>query len=117
MLDSRGFVAETNATHLFIVENETVTTSRLVACPEGITREVVLGICLDNDIPYEVRDISLTEVYRADELFCTGTMGELAPVTHVDGRPIGAGNSGTTTWRLAELFDQCVAAEAEPVLN
>jgi branched-subunit amino acid aminotransferase/4-amino-4-deoxychorismate lyase len=44
-------------------------------------------------------------------------MGELAPVTHLDGRPIGAGNAGPTTRRLAKLFDQCVAAEAEPVLN
>jgi branched-chain amino acid aminotransferase len=117
MLDSRGFVAETNATHLFIVEDGTVTTSRLVACPEGITREVVLGLCRDSDIPHEVRDFSLTEVYRADELFCTGTMGELAPVTHVDGRPIGGGDAGPTTRRLAKLFDQCVAAEAEPVLD
>jgi branched-chain amino acid aminotransferase len=117
MLDSHGFVAETNATHLFIVEDGTVTTSRLVACPEGITREVVLGLCLDSDIPHEVRDISLTEVYRADELFCTGTMGELAPVTQVDGRPIGDGDAGPMTRRLAKLFDQCVAAEAEPVLD
>ena len=117
MLDSHGFVAETNATHLFIVEGGSVMTSRLVACPEGITREVVLGLCRDNDIPHEVRDVSLTEVYRADELFCTGTMGELAPVTQVDGRPIGGGEIGPVTQRLAKLFDACVAAEAEPVLD
>ena len=117
MLDSSGFVAETNATHLFIVEGGSVMTSRLVARPEGITREVVLGLCRDNDIPHEVRDVSLTEVYRADELFCTGTMGELAPVIQVDGRPIGGGEIGPVTQRLAKLFDACVAAEAEPVLD
>ena len=117
LLDSNGFVAETNATHLFIVEGGTVITSRLVACPEGITREVVLGLCRDNDIPHEVRDVSLTEVYRAEEMFCTGTMGELAPITQVDGRTIGSGGIGLMTRRLANLFNACVAAEAEPVLD
>ena len=117
MLDQRGFVAETNATHLFIVEGDTVVTSRLVACPEGITRDVVLNLCRQNDIAHEIRDYSLTEVYRADEMFCTGTMGELAPVTQVDGRTIGSGEIGSMTQRLAGLFDQCVAAEAEPVLD
>ena len=117
LLDSNGFVAETNATHLFIVEGGTVITSRLVACPEGITREVVLGLCRDNDIPHEVRDFSLTEVYRAEEMFCTGTMGELAPITQVDGRTIGSGGIGLMTRRLAKLFNACVVAEAEPVLD
>jgi len=117
MLDQRGFVAETNATHLFIVEGDTVVTSRLVACPEGITRDVVLNLCRQNDIAHEIRDYSLTEVYRADEMFCTGTMGELAPVTQVDGRTIGSGEIGSMTRRLSGLFDQCVATEAEPVLD
>ena len=117
MLDQRGFVAETNATHLFIVEGDTVVTSRLVACPEGITRDVVLNLCRQNDIAHEIRDYSLSEVYRADEMFCTGTMGELAPVTQVDGRTIGSGEIGFMTRRLSGLFDQCVAAEAEPVLD
>ncbi|HRX82478.1 MAG TPA: aminotransferase class IV, partial [Pirellulaceae bacterium] len=80
MLDSQGFVAETNATHIFLVHGGTVLTSRTNACPEGITRDVVLGLCRDNGIPHEVRDLSLTEVFRADEMFCTGTMGELATV-------------------------------------
>ena len=117
MLDQRGFVAETNATHLFIVEGKTVVTSRLVACPEGITRDVVLEICRQNAIAHEIRDYSLTEVFRADEMFCTGTMGELAPVNQVDGRTIGNGEIGPMTNRLSELFDQCVSAEAEPVLD
>jgi branched-chain amino acid aminotransferase len=117
MLDYGGFVAETNATHLFIVDNGTVITSRLVACPEGITREVVLALCHQNELSHEVRDFSLTEVYRAEEMFCTGTMGELAPVTKVDGRTIGNGEIGPITRSLSKLFDACVVAEAEPVLN
>jgi branched-chain amino acid aminotransferase len=113
MLDTRGFVAETNATHIFMVtrvgqvsdlSSYRVATSRLVACPEGITRETVLEICVAESIPHEVRDISLTELYRADEVFCTGTMGELAGVTTIDGRTIGDGQVGPTTRRLSELY-------------
>jgi branched-chain amino acid aminotransferase len=104
MLDLRGFVAETNATHVFLVYQGVVLTSRLVACPEGVTRATVLEICRDTGIPHQERDLSLTEVYRADEMFCTGTMGELAPVVRVDGRTIGAGTLGALTQRLMELF-------------
>jgi branched-chain amino acid aminotransferase len=104
MLDTRGFVAETNATHLFLVEKGMVRTSRTVACPEGITRSVVLEICRESDLPFEVTDLSLTEFYRADEVFCTGTMGELAAVTMMDGRTIGEGTPGKMTAKLTELF-------------
>src|SRR5882757_3377657 len=65
MLDTRGFVAETNATHIFIVHRGDVLTPRTVACPEGITRAVVLESCREQNIPHEERDLSLTEVYRA----------------------------------------------------
>ena len=104
MLDSRGFVAETNATHVFLVHGKKVSTSRPVACPEGITRATVLEICRASDIPHSEADLSLTDVYRADEMFCTGTMGELAAVTEVDGRQIGDGRPGATTERLSQLF-------------
>ena len=65
MLDSQGFVAETNATHVFLVQQGVVITPRTNACPEGITRETVLGLCRRNSIEHEVRDVSLTEVFRA----------------------------------------------------
>jgi branched-chain amino acid aminotransferase len=116
MLDSQGFVAETNATHIFLVHNGTVLTPRTNACPEGITRDVVLGLCRAHDIPHEVRDISLTEVFRADEMFCTGTMGELATVSEVDGRKIGSGNAGVVTQHLAELFRELTGREGTVVV-
>ena len=116
MLDARGFVAETNATHLFVVDEDVVLTSRLVACPEGITRATVLDLCREHDIPHQERDLSLTEVYRADEAFCTGTMGELVPVTKVDGRTIGSGEPGPVALRLSGLFAELVQASGEPVL-
>jgi len=116
MLDLRGFVAETNATHVFVVHGGRVTTSSTVACPEGITRATVLELCAAHAIPHEVVDISLTEVYRADEVFCTGTMGELAPVIRVDGRAVGNGRSGPMTRRLSELYGELTARSGVPVI-
>ncbi len=110
MLDLRGFIAETNATHLFLVHGDRLLTPTLAACPEGITRGTVLDICRMHSIDCEVRDLSLTELYRADEVFCTGTMGELAGVTWVDGRKIGDGNIGPMTRRLSALYAERTAA-------
>jgi branched-chain amino acid aminotransferase len=115
MLDSRGFVAETNATHLFIVFRGAVLTSRTVACPEGITRDTVLGLCREFQIPHEVRDLTLTEVYRADEAFCTGTMGELVPILKVDGRAIGDSTAGPVTLRIIQLFADLTNTEGVQV--
>ncbi len=117
MLDYDGFVAETNATHVFIVHKGVVLTSRTDSCPEGITRATVLDLCAANDIPYEVKNISLTEVYRADEMFCTGTMGELAPVVSLDGRTIGSGEGGPMTQRLSDLFRALTAYEGVRVVE
>jgi branched-chain amino acid aminotransferase len=116
MLDLRGFVAETNATHVFVVQHGEVLTSKEAACPEGITRGVVLELCRRHGIPWREKDLSLTEVYRADEMFCTGTMGEIAPVIRVDGRTVGAGSTGPVTTRLQDLFRQCIREEGTAVV-
>ena len=115
MLDVRGFVAETNATHVFVVREQKVLTSRTVACPEGTTRSTVLDLCRRHGIAHAELDLSLTDVYRADEVFCTGTMGELAPVIKVDGRTIGTGAIGEMTRRLSALFAELTATEGVSV--
>lgn len=104
MLDGRGFVAETNATHLFAVAGGGLVTPRAVACPEGITRDTVLRIAPEHGLGVDVRDVSQVEMYTADEVFCTGTMGEIAGVVAIDGRPIGDGRVGPVTARLADAY-------------
>ncbi len=106
MLDGRGFVAETNATNLFAVIAGRLSTPRSVACPEGITRATVLALAAEHGIDVDVRDISLAELYAADEVFCTGTMGEIVPVTRIDGRPIAGGEAGPVTARFATLYQE-----------
>jgi branched-chain amino acid aminotransferase len=116
MLDTRGFIAETNATHVFVVEDGVVRTPTTAACPEGITRAVVLELCAAHGIAHAVTDLSLAQAYRADEVFCTGTMGELAAVTTIDGRRIGDGTVGPMTRRLTALFRELTAGEGDAVV-
>ncbi|BBH70330.1 aminotransferase class IV [Actinoplanes sp. OR16] len=117
MLDQRGFVAETNATHLFAVVDGALVTPWTVACPEGITRETVLKLAPAHGVAATVRDISLAEMYTADEVFCTGTMGEIAAVTVIDGREIGAGKVGPVTSRIARLYQEHAAANGVRLLD
>lgn len=116
MLDGRGFVAETNATHLFAVSGGGLHTPRAVACPEGITRQTVLELAAGHGIAATVRDLTQAELYAADEVFCTGTMGEIAAVTEIDGRVIGDGRVGPVTARVAELYRAHAARAGTPVL-
>lgn len=117
MLDRQGFIAEGHGTHVFIVENETVVTSPTHACPEGITRQTVLELCAEHGIDHEVRLLSVMEAYRADEMFCTGTMGELAAVTELDGRTIGDGAHGPMTERLSTLYAEETATNGYSIFD
>ncbi len=117
MLDRDGFVAETNGTHVFLVRQGTVLTPFADACPEGITRQTVLDLCAREGIPHREARLSLTEAYRADEMFCSGTMGELAGITRLDGRTIGHGEVGGMTRRLSALYAAETATAGERVVD
>jgi len=123
MLDMRGFVAETNATHIFIGRNSDksrasgdLATSRCVACPEGITRATIIEICATEQIRCVETDLSVVDVYGANEIFCTGTMGELAAVTEIDNRQIGDGKVGSMTKRLSDLYTKRTASEGVQIV-
>ncbi|HXX41458.1 MAG TPA: aminotransferase class IV [Chthoniobacterales bacterium] len=117
MLDLNGFAAETNATNIFIVRKGDLATSKTVACPEGITRATMIEICAAEKIRCVETDLSPVDVYSADEVFCTGTMGELAGVVKIDNRIIGDGKVGPMTKRLSELYAQRTATEGVQVLE
>ncbi len=117
LLDGRGFVAETNATNVFASLSGVVVTPTTRACPEGITRSVVLELLQREGAAHEVRDVSPAELHQADEVFVTGTMGELVPVLAIDGRTIGTGEPGPTTARLTALFRALTATEGVRVVE
>ena len=111
MLDLDGFVAETNATNIFMIKNGLVITPFLKACLPGITRSLIIEICKNNNIPIVEQDISVTELYNADEVFTTGTMGELARVNEIDNRKIE--NKGGVLMQIQSLFRKLTEEEGE----
>lgn len=115
MLDIFGFVSETNATNIFIIKRGEVITPHADSCLPGITRGNVIKLAKDAQIPMIERNVSLTEVYTADEMFTTGTVGELSPVLEVDGRQIGTGNPGEMTKQLQDLYAEMTSQEGEPL--
>ncbi len=115
MLDIQGFVSETNATNIFIIKRDTLLTPHADSCLPGITRQVVIDIAREARIPLVERNVSLAEVHSADEMFTTGTMGELAPVLEVDGRIIGNGEAGPMTRRMQDLHWRRTSQEGEPL--
>ena len=102
MLDLYGFVSETNATNIFMTKNGTVYTPFADACLPGITRGLIIKICQENNIPIFEKNISVTELYNSDQVFTTGTMGELAQVVEIDKRIIN--DNGKILEKLKKLF-------------
>lgn len=115
MLDLDGFVAETNDTNLFVVSAGKVMTPFADACLPGLTRQMILDICAAQGIPAEERRLSLTELYCADEVFTSGTMGELTPVLEADGRVIGDGSLGGITSKLQGLHREYAYQNGTPL--
>jgi branched-chain amino acid aminotransferase len=113
MLDHNGFVAELNDTNLFMIKDGVVFTPFADACLHGITRGLVIEICKEKGIRCEERNLSLTEFYTADEVFATGTMGELTPVHEIDGRAI-INKSAKHVWQqLQNHFHELIPKYSE----
>ena len=103
MLDVHGYISETNDTNIFLVRNDTLLTPYADSCLPGLTRQMILDIASRERIPAQEKNLSLSELYTADEVFTTGTMGELTPVLEADGRTIGTGQTGEMTSRFQAL--------------
>ena len=85
------------------------------ACLPGVTRATVIEAAREDGLPVAEKNLSLTEVYTADEMFTTGTAGALTPVLEVDGRRIGSGSRGALTVRLQELHREWAYEHGEPI--
>jgi len=113
MLDLYGFVAETNATNVFMIKEGTIYTPYADACLPGITRGLIVELCKENNIPIIEKNISVTELYNADQVFTTGTMGELAQVIEIDKRKIN--NTGPLLNKLKNLFKELTLSSGEAI--
>ena len=104
MLDKDGYVSEANGVNVFCIRRGVVYTPFADYCLPGITRRLVLELCAEHAIPHAEKRLSLTEFYTADEVFTTGTMGELTRVAHIDGRAIVNKHGSSVLDRIKEIF-------------
>ncbi|KAI1727209.1 amino-transferase class IV domain-containing protein [Ditylenchus destructor] len=116
MLDNLGFVAETNACNIFLVKDNCLHTPHADACLPGITRKNVIKLGRELGIPVIERNISIGEFYTANEVFTTGTMGELTPVKEIDGRIIENKQGTGIRAKLSEIYRKLTETTGEPVV-
>jgi len=115
MLDVHGFISETNDTNIFLVRNDELLTPFADSCLPGLTRQMILDIADAENIPCREKNLSMTELYTAEEVFTTGTMGELTPVLEADGREIGNGKPGSLTRSLQDFHRAYAWEHGEPL--
>ena len=115
MLDNLGFVAETNACNIFMAKNNILYTPWADACLPGITRSLIIKLAKQLNIEIIERNISLVEFYNADEVFTTGTMGELTPVHEIDGRLIENKTASILMNNLYTAFKKMTDSYGEPI--
>jgi branched-chain amino acid aminotransferase len=116
MLDDLGFVAETNACNIFMVKDGLLLTPNADACLPGITRTNVIKLAHELKIPVFLKNISIAEFYNADEVFTTGTMGELTPVNEIDGRIIQNKSNSIIRMQLHKAYQQLTETRGESII-
>lgn len=104
MLTCDGYVAEGTGDNIFIVKKGALLTPPRDVTLRGITQEAVVNIARKKKIRFKEKKMRLSEIYKADECFLTGTAAEIVPVTKVDGRVIGAGSPGPVTREVTKTF-------------
>lgn len=104
MLDPHGYVAECTGENLFLARNGVLYTPPTAAILEGITRDTLLALARDLDLPVIEEHISRDRLYTADEVFVCGTAAEVIALREIDFRPIGAGRTGPICRKLQQGF-------------
>ncbi len=113
LLDPEGYVAEGSGENIFIVKNGVIYTPEVTACLNGITRNTILTLAGEMNIPIVEKRITRDEVYIADEAFFTGTAAEVTPIREVDGRQIGCGSRGSITEKLQSAYFDLVSGKTD----
>lgn len=115
MLDTQGFISEECSKNIFVVKDSNLYTPRAVKTLEGITRANVIEIAQTKGWKVFETDLSLYDLYNADEVFVTGSLTEAAPVVNISGRVIGNGKPGPITIKLIKLLRKKERAERTKV--
>jgi branched-chain amino acid aminotransferase len=111
MLDPEGYIAEGTGENVFVVRRGRVKTTPLTSILEGITRDSVMILARERQIPIVEERLTRDDLYVADEVFLTGTAAEVTPVRELDGRQIGTGVAGPVTRQLQAAFFDVVRGD------
>ena len=114
VLSESGQVTEGSAMNIFLVINGVLTTSNTTDdILVGVTRNTVIELAKELNIPIKERSIDRTELYLADEIFCCGTGAQIVPVESIDHRMIGNGKIGKITKQISNLYFEVVRGNVE----
>ena len=110
VLNTAGFVAEGTGENIFLVSGGAVhTPDAATGILTGLTRDAVMRLLADDGVAVAERPVPRVDLYRADELFFTGTAAEITPIREIDDRTVTA--PGPVTRRLQERFRAAVHGE------
>jgi branched-chain amino acid aminotransferase len=109
MVNPWGYLTEGTTSNLFFVRDSHIYTPSLeCGLLSGITRKKVIQLAKENGFHIEEGKWSGEELCEADEIFLTGTIKKVMPVSHLDGRPVGTGKPGPVTLKLMRLYDDLI---------
>lgn len=109
LLDPDGYIAETHASHLGIVDEEgTFFTPLVKCCPPGVTRQVLLELCQQNGIKAQEDNITPERLLKATEVMILGTMSGPISIVQVDDVIIGNGKPGPVTQELQQKYEEAM---------
>jgi branched-chain amino acid aminotransferase len=114
-LDNNGHISEGSGDNIFVIKNGKVVTPPTINNLKGITRAVAIDVLKDMEYPINEENISLFDLYTADEIFVTGTAAEAAPIVKIDGRMIGNGKPGPVTKKVIEAFSEVTQNSGTPI--
>jgi branched-chain amino acid aminotransferase len=112
LLTEDGHIAEGSAANFFMLQGRTLVTPPVTDdILVGITRSAIMQLAGDLDLNVVERSIDRTEVYQADEAFLCGTGAQVAPISEVDGRPVGGGKPGPIGIALQDAYFRAVRGD------
>jgi branched-chain amino acid aminotransferase len=115
MLDRNGFVAEVSMANIMIVKNQTVRTPNTTHALEGITRNILMKALREEGYMVIEKDLTLQDLYVADEAFLCGTGAEIKSIVEIDGRVIGDGKTGPVTKTAVDWYLKHIVEAGEPI--
>lgn len=108
LFNAKGELTEGSSSNAFIVKDGKVITpiqdSQILP---GITRRIILdSLRADGSLEVEERIVTMDEVRNADELWVTSSSKEIAPVTQLDGKPVGSGEIGDVWEKAFKIYSE-----------